>query len=204
MNPVRSILRCVLVSTLLANPLAASSAELPRAKPEQVGLSSQRLDLITDALKADIAAKKIPGAVLLIARRGKVAYFESMGKLDTATDTAMSKDGIFRIYSMSKPITTVAAMMLVEDGKMKLDDPVAMYLPEFAKMTVGVEKPDASGNPALEVVPARRPITVQDLMRHTSGITYGFFGEGLVKKAYNDANLTADNPDNAEFARRIA
>ena len=204
MIPIQSILRCALVSALLANPLAAISAELPRAKPEQVGLSSQRLDMITETLKADIAAKKIPGAVLLIARRGKVAYFESAGKLDTATDTAMSKDGIFRIYSMSKPITTVAAMMLVEDGKIKLEDPISMYLPEFEKMTVGMEKPDANGNPSLEMVPARRPITVQDLMRHTSGITYGFFGPGLVKKAYNDANLMADNPDNAEFSRRIA
>ncbi len=204
MNHFRSILCRALVGVALSIPLVAISAELPRAQPEQVGLSSQRLDMITEALKADIAAKRIPGAVLLIARRGKVAYFESVGKLDVATDTAMGKDGIFRIYSMSKPITTVAAMMLVEDGKMKLDDPVAMYLPEFAKLNVGVEKPDASGNPALEVVPARRPITVQDLMRHTSGITYGFFGPGLVKKAYNDANLTADNPDNAEFSRRVA
>ncbi len=116
----------------------------------------------------------------------------------------MAKDSIFRIYSMSKPITTVAAMMLVEDGRLKLDDPIALYLPEFAKMNVGVEKPDATGKPALETAPARRPITVQDLMRHTSGITYGFFGPGLVKKAYNDANLNAGDPDNAEFSRRIA
>ena len=184
-------------------PLLAA-AELPRATPEQVDLSSARLGLITDALKADVAANKIPGAVLLIARRGKVAYFESVGKLDAASNVPMGKDSIFRIYSMSKPITTVAAMMLVEDGKLKLDDPIALYLPEFTKMAVGVEKPDASGQPSLEAVPARRPITVQDLMRHTSGITYGFFGPGLVKKAYNDANIGADDPDNAQFSQRIA
>ena len=188
----------------LALPLFAAAADLPRATPEQVDLSSQRLGLITEALKADVAANKIPGAVLLIARRGKVAYFESVGKLDAATSLPMGKDAIFRIYSMSKPITTVAAMMLVEDGKLKLDDPISLHLPEFAKMTVGVEKPDASGQPSLDTVPARRPITVQDLMRHTSGLTYGFFGPGLVKKAYNDANIGADDPDNAQFSQRIA
>ena len=193
----------LLVPTL-ALPLFAAAGDLPRATPEQVDLSSARLGLITETLKADVAANKIPGAVLLIARRGKIAYFESVGKLDAATNVPMGKDSIFRIYSMSKPITTVAAMMLVEDGKLKLDDPIALYLPEFAKMTVGVEKPDASGQPSLEVVPARRPITVQDLMRHTSGITYGFFGPGLVKKAYNDANIGADDPDNAQFSQRIA
>ena len=192
----------LLVPTL-ALPLLAA-AELPRATPEQVDLSSARLGLITETLKADVAANKIPGAVLLIARRGKVAYFESVGKLDAATSVPMGKDSIFRIYSMSKPITTVAAMMLVEDGRLKLDDPIALYLPEFAKMTVGVEKPDASGQPSLETVPARRAITVQDLMRHTSGLTYGFFGPGLVKKAYNDANIGADDPDNAQFSQRIA
>ena len=190
-------------SAALALPLFAA-AELPRATPEQVDLSSGRLGMITETLKADVAANKIPGAVLLIVRRGKVAYFESVGKLDAATSVPMGKDSIFRIYSMSKPITTVAAMMLVEDGKLKLDDPIALYLPEFANMTVGVEKPDASGQPSLETVPARRPITVQDLMRHTSGITYGFFGPGLVKKAYNDANIGADDPDNAQFSQRIA
>ena len=190
-------------SAALALPLFAA-AELPRATPEQVDLSSARLGMITETLKADVAANKIPGAVLLIVRRGKVAYFESVGKLDAATSVPMGKDSIFRIYSMSKPITTVAAMMLVEDGKLKLDDPIVLYLPEFANMTVGVEKPDASGQPSLETVPARRPITVQDLMRHTSGITYGFFGPGLVKKAYNDANIGADDPDNAQFSQRIA
>ena len=191
-------------SAALALPLLAIGGELPRSAPEQVDLSSQRLGMITDMLKADVASKRIPGAVLMVARRGKVAYFESVGKLDAATDAPMGKDGIFRIYSMSKPITTVAAMMLVEDGKLKLDDPIALYLPEYARMTVGVEKPDASGKPALETSPARRPITVQDLMRHTSGLTYGFFGPGLVKQAYNEANLNAGDPDNAEFSRRVA
>jgi CubicO group peptidase (beta-lactamase class C family) len=142
--------------------------------------------------------------VLLVARGGKVAWFEPIGRLDPTAGTPMPRDGIFRIYSMSKPITTVAAMMLVEDGRMKLDDPISMYLPEFAKMTVGVEKPGTDGKPMLETVPARRPITVHDLMRHTSGLTYGFFGPGLVKQAYNAADLLANDPSNAEFSQRLA
>ena len=204
MTIIRPSLRCLVFCMALVVPLLTTARELPRTTPERVDLSSQRLEMITETLKADVAANKIPGAVLLVARRGKVAYFESVGKLDAAKPAPMTKDAIFRIYSMSKPITTVAAMMLVEDGKLKLDDPISMYLPEFAKMTVGVEKPDANGTSSLDIVPARRAITVHDLMRHTSGITYGFFGPGLVKKAYNDANINSGDPDNNEFSQRIA
>ena len=197
--------RSLVVAALgLATFLPLGAAELPLAKPEQVGLSSVRLQLLADRLKADIAAKKMPGAVLLIARHGKVAYFESMGKLDSTGDAQMRNDAIFRIYSMSKPITTVAAMMLVEDGRLRLEDPISMYLPEFANPVVGVEKPGPDGKPVLETVPARRPISVQDLMRHTSGITYGFFGPGLVKKAYSDAGLFNGDMNNDEFSKRIA
>ena len=184
--------------------LQLHAGDLPKAKPEEVGLSSERLAMITEVLQADVASKKIPGAVLLIARHGKLAYLESVGKVDPATDKPTTVDGIFRVYSMSKPITTVAAMMLVEDGKLNLENPVAMYLPEFAKMMVGVEKPDAGGTPTLELVPARRPISVYDLMRHTSGITYGFFGTGLVKKAYDEARLLQDDQSSAEFSQRVA
>jgi CubicO group peptidase (beta-lactamase class C family) len=105
---------------------------------------------------------------------------------------------------MSKPITTVAAMMLVEEGKLQLDDPLSKYIPAFANVKVGVEKKAEDGAMGLELVAAKRPITIQDLMRHTSGLTYGFFGEGLVKKAYVNANLGEGDPDNAEFAERIA
>jgi CubicO group peptidase (beta-lactamase class C family) len=184
--------------------LHLQAGDLPRAKPEDVGLSSQRLAMITEVLKADVASKRIPGAVLLIARHGKLAYLESVGNLDPSTESPMTADSIFRIYSMSKPITTVAAMMLVEDGKLNLENPVSMYLPEFAKMMVGVEKPDAGGTPTLELVPARRPMSVYDLMRHTSGITYGFFGSGLVKKAYDEARLLQDDMSSAEFSQRVA
>jgi CubicO group peptidase (beta-lactamase class C family) len=197
-------LRTAVLGLGLAIPLLAAAQSLPTARPEQVGLSTERLQMLTDVLKADVAGGKIPGAVLLVARQGKVAWFEPVGKLDPTAGTPMQRDGIFRIYSMSKPITSVAAMMLVEDGRLKLDDPVATYLPEYASMTVGVEKPGADGKPVLDTVPARRPITVQDLMRHTSGLTYGFFGPGLVKQAYNAAGLGDNDPTLAEFSQRLA
>src|SRR5262249_37573073 len=109
------------------------------------------------------------------------------------------------IYSMSKPITTVSAMMLFEEGRFSLNDPLAKYMPQFGHLQVGVEKPDAAGGkPALELVPAKSPITIQDLMRQTSGVTYGFFGAGLVKKAYLEAGVTKGDYTNAEFADRIA
>lgn len=204
MIPVRSIARRNLLGLALALPLLAAAQSLPTASPERVGLSSERLQMLSDVLKADVAAKKIPGAVLLVSRQGKVAWFDAIGKLNAAAGTPMPKDGLFRIYSMSKPITTVAAMMLVEDGKLKLDDPIAMYLPEFATMKVGLEKPCADGKRVLATVPARRPITVHDLMRHTSGLTYGFFGPGLVKQLYNAADLGAGDPTLAEFSQRLA
>jgi len=202
-EPLR-IARRTLLGLALALPLLAAAQVLPSASPERVGLSGERLQMLSNVLKVDVSANKIPGAVLLVARQGKVAWFDAIGKLDAATGAPMPKDGVFRIYSMTKPITTVAAMMLVEDGRMKLDDPIAGFLPEYASMTVGVEKPGADGKPVLETVPARRPITVQDLMRHTSGLTYGFFGPGLVKQAYNAAELGAGDPDNATFSQRLA
>src|SRR5581483_5522742 len=140
----------------------------------------------------------------MIIRHGKIAYFETMGQLDPETKEPMRKDAIFRIYSMSKPITTVAVMMLVEQGKITLDEPIAKYIPAFKQMKVGVEEKDENGKPALTLVDAKKPITIQDLLRHTSGITYGFFGDLMVKKAYVAADVLAGDFDNAEFAERIA
>jgi len=191
-------------AALLA-PAQAQVKELPRAKPEAVGMSSERLARIGATLKADIEAKRIPGVVIIVARHGKVVMYEAMGKLDPAGDAPMTRDAIFRIYSMSKPITTLTAMTLVEEGRLKLDDPVSKYIPSFAKMQVGVEKADPAGGKAtLELVPARRPITIQDLMRHTSGITYGFFGTGLVKTMYSEAKLSDTAMTNEEMADRVA
>src|SRR5262245_4731285 len=182
----------------------AIAEPLPTAAPESVGLSAERLGRITEFLRKDIAKGTIPGAVLLVSRHGKVAYFEAVGRLDPQADSLMGKDAIFRIYSMSKLIVTVAAMMLVEQGKLALSDPVAMYLPEFKDVKVGVEKRDADGKVTLDLVAPARPMTIQDLMRHSSGLTYGFFGEGAVKKAYLEANLGDGDPTTAEFTARLA
>jgi CubicO group peptidase (beta-lactamase class C family) len=195
----------VALSLALSAGVQAQVRDLPRAKPEQVGMSSERLKRITDTLAADIEAKKIPGAVVIVARHGKVVMYEALGKLDPAGSAPMTRDAIFRIYSMTKPLVTLTAMMLVEEGRLQLADPVAKYIPSFAKMQVGVEKADAGGGkPTLELVPVRRQMTVQDLMRHTSGITYGFFGSGLVKAAYNHTELEKDDANNEAYVERIA
>ena len=199
---IRPALPALLLTLLVS--FGALADPLPMTPPESVGLSSQRLQAIGDTLKADIAKGTIPGAILLISRHGKIAYFEAMGSLDPDKKTPMTKDAIFRIYSMTKPITSVAAMMLFVEGKLALGDPVAKYIPAFKDVKVGVEKPGADGKPTLELVASKRPMTVQDLMRHSSGLTYGFFGEGAVKAAYRDANLGEGDPDNAEFADRLA
>jgi CubicO group peptidase (beta-lactamase class C family) len=200
----RVVLLFATFAFLVLVPLAWADG-LPRATPEEVGLSSARLAALTEKLRTDIGQETIPGAVLLIARRGKIAYFKSLGQLDPQTNAPMSKDAIFRIYSMSKPITSVAAMILFEEGRLTLGDPVAKYLPQFAKPQVAVEKPNpAGGPPSIDLVPARQPMSIQDLMRHSAGLTYGFFGEGAVKKLYLEANLFEGDPDNAEFADRIA
>jgi CubicO group peptidase (beta-lactamase class C family) len=181
----------------------AQAQSLAGVKPEQVGLSSERLGRIVTTLRNDTEKGQIPGAILLVARHGKIALFETAGVLDPATKTPMPKDAIFRIYSMSKPIASVAAMILVEEGKLSLGDPVAKYIPQIAEMKVGVEKPGPDGKPTLELVPPRRQMTVQDLLRHTSGLTYGIFGNTLVKKQYLEARLFAGDPTNAEFVDRI-
>jgi CubicO group peptidase (beta-lactamase class C family) len=170
----------------------------PTVAPEEVGLASSRLARLRTVMNQYVADKKIPGGIGLIARRGKVAYQEAFGMSDIEAAKPMRLDTIHRIYSMSKPITSVAVMMLYEEGKFQLNDPVAFYLPAFAKMQVGVEEKDPqTGQPVLKTVPAKRPITIRDLLRHTSGLTYGVFGETLVDKEYRktkgvmDGNLDA-------------
>ncbi len=173
------VLKSLFVSIAVLFALAAGAAtqELPTAKPADVGLSAERLERITQWLRDDSQKGTIPGAVVLIVRNGKVAYFESIGALDPQTKAPMRKDAIFRIYSMSKPITAVAVMMLYEQGKITLDEPIAKYIPAFKNMKVGVEAKGEDGKPKLELTEAKKPITIQDLLRHTSGITYGCFGD---------------------------
>src|SRR5271154_1377337 len=169
----------VLASTLCLLASAAAFAEdpLPRAKPEEAGFSSERLARIGNVLKADIDAGRIPGAVIAIARHGKLVMFEAYGYRDKAASVPMTTDTIFNIASMTKPMTTVGALMLYEQGKLLIDDPLSKYFPKFADMRVAVR--DGSGEPTAETVPANRQITIQDLLRHTSGIIYGGRGTTL-------------------------
>ena len=199
-------LKSLAVSFVLTFALVATVAaqNLPMAKPADIGLSAERLDRITQWLSAEVSKGTIPGAVTMIVRNGKVAYFEAVGVLDPETKAPMPKDAIFRIYSMSKPITSVAIMMLVEQGKLTLDEPVAKYIPAFKEMKVSVEAKGEDGKPEHQLVDAKKPITIQDLLRHTSGLTYGFFGDLLAKKAYLEANIYEGDFDNAEFAERLA
>ena len=198
-------LHSLVVAATLILALPTAFAEGPiTVEPAAAGFTTAGLARIDAYLKNEVARNKIPGAVMMIQRNGKTVYFSTFGVRDPGTEQPMTSDSIFRIYSMSKPITTVAAMMLVEEGKLQLDDPLSKYIPAFANVKVGAEKKDEDGKMVLDTVPAKRPITIHDLMRHTSGITYGFFGEGMVKKAYVDAHLFSGDVDNAEFAERIA
>ncbi len=201
-----AVLRSASLSLAFLFWAAVASAEGPQAiaKPEETGFAPAGLARIDAYLKNEIAGNKIPGAMMIVQRNGKTAYAASLGVRDPATKAPMSEDTIFRIYSMSKPITTVAAMMLVEEGRLQLEDPVAKYIPAFANVKVGVEHKGEDGHVGLDLAPVKRPMTIQDLMRHTSGLTYGFFGEGAVKKAYVEAKLGEGDFDNAEFAERLA
>ena len=192
-----------LVATALA--VFAVIAWSDPAPAESAGSFSRAgLERVGDYIRNEIATGKIPGAILLIQQHGNPVYFENFGVRDVATRLPMSADTIFRLYSMSKPITSVAAMMLVEDGKLKLDDPVSNYIPAFAEAKVGVEKRDDDGRLTLVDEPLERPITIKDLLRHTSGLTYGWYGGDLLRARHADAALYSHDPTNAEFAERIA
>ena len=198
-------LRGIAVAATFFAAVPAAYADGPGvATPGETGFAAEGLARIDAYIKNEIAGNKIPGAIMMIQRNGKTAYYRSLGVRDPGTKEPMTANTIFRIYSMSKPITTVAAMMLVEEGKLQLEEPLSKYIPAFADVKVGVEKKGEDGKMGLDLVAPKRPISIQDLMRHTSGLTYGFFGEGLVKKAYVDANIFAGDVDNAEFAERLA
>ncbi len=193
--------RLLLGLVMAGSVTLAQAAELPRADPASVGLDPDRLAAITRLLKSDVDQHVLPGGVLLVARHGKVAYEEVVGSRDPQAPAPAARDDIYRIYSMSKPITVAAALMLVERGRIALDEPVSKYLPQFASMQVGVPDDSAGG---MHLVPAERPMTIQDLMRHSAGLTYGFFGSSPVKTAYVQAHLNAGDPDNAAFVDRLA
>jgi CubicO group peptidase (beta-lactamase class C family) len=195
----------ILAATLCLMTSTAAFAEdpLPRAKPEDVGLSSERLARIGATLKADIEAGRIPGAVIAIARHGKLVALDAYGWRDKAAGVAMTTDTIFNIASMTKPMTTVGALMLYEQGRILIDDPLSKYFPKFANMRVATR--DASGEPTTETVPANRQITIQDLLRHTSGLIYGGRGTTLVHKMYpGGSSDAARDYDGTAFLDKLA
>jgi CubicO group peptidase (beta-lactamase class C family) len=166
---------------------------LPLAAPEEIGFSSARLARLGAVMRSEIERGRLPGAVALIARRGRLGFFESFGQRDAASGAPMRTDAIFRIYFMTKPITSVAAMMLWEEGRFLLSDPVAKYLPELSDLEVAVER-----GGEIERVPVERDLTIQDLLRHTSGLTYEFRGSGPVHKMYMGAKVYSRAQNSAD------
>jgi CubicO group peptidase (beta-lactamase class C family) len=166
---------------------------LPQATPEDIGLSTVRLARLGSAIRSEIERGRVPGAVALVARRGRLALFESFGQRDPAHADPMAKDSIFRIYSMTKPIVSAAAMMLWEEGRFLLSDPIGKFLPELNQLKVALVR-----GAEIELVDAERPITIQDLLRHTSGLTYEFRGSGPVHKMYTAERIYSRNQSNAD------
>jgi CubicO group peptidase (beta-lactamase class C family) len=194
---LRKILAALAALTFVAGAAAKESGIVE-------GMSMPRLDALGEQIRAEVKDGRLPGAVIMVSRNGKLIYSEAIGAQDPKSNTRMRKDSIFRIYSMTKPIVSVAVMMLVEEGRLALTDPVSNYIPELKGLKVGVEKTDASGAKTLELVPAVREMTVQDLLRHTSGLTYGVFGKSLVKDEYNKVGVDSWNQTNADVMQKLA
>ena len=186
-----------LVSLLLSAFVLAGCAGA--GAPRSTGLDESRLQLLEATVQKDVAAGRIPGAVLAVARDGRVVMHKAIGQQDAAKGVAMRSDSIFRIYSMTKPIVSVAVMMLVEEGRLQLSDPLSQHVPDLKGLRVGVEK-----GGALEIVAAAREPTIQDLLRHTSGFTYGVFGKSLVKDLYGKHDVDGTDHDNAQFVKKLA
>ena len=185
-----------MVTNLIDTP--ALTRSLARVLPGEVGLCGERCTRLLAALQSEVDRQRLPGAVVLVARHGKVALLESLGVQDPATGVPMAADSIFRIYSMTKPIVSVAIMMLMEQGLVLLSDPVAKHLPEFAAQRVAI-----AGNP-LVLRPCARDATVHDLLRHTAGLTYEFMGGSPVHSQYAQARIGSRQRSNAEFSKALA
>jgi CubicO group peptidase (beta-lactamase class C family) len=190
----------VLFLATVSPALAEGTYEIPAG----AHFNPDKLAKVGEFFKNEVATGKIPGAIVLIQQHGKPVYHEFFGVQDTVSKAPLTDKTIFRLFSMTKAITSVVAVKMVDEGKMSLDDPIAKYIPSFANVKVGVEKKADDGTKTLELVPPNRPPTVLDLMRQTSGITYGFYGDSLVRQAYRAANIYAGDYDLAEFAERIA
>jgi CubicO group peptidase (beta-lactamase class C family) len=198
------MLRVLACGTLLLAAVPPVRAEGTFDIPAGAHFNQDKLAKVGAFFRNEVDTGKIAGAIVLIQQHGKPVYHQSFGVQDVVSKAPITDQTIFRLFSMTKAISSVVAMTLVENGKIKLDDPVSKYIPSFADVKVGVEKIAADGTKSLELAPPRRPPTVLDLMRHTSGITYGFYGDSLVRKAYAASNLYGGDFDLAEFAERIA
>src|SRR5579863_8559674 len=185
--------------TAARHAAAPQTPPLPSAKPESLGLSQARLQRLSDAFKREIDKGTIPGATVMVARRGQIAWFEALGKQNPLSPAPMTRETIFRIFSMTKPVVSVGIMMLLEEGHFLLDDPLSKFIPEFASQKVGIEN-----NGKLDLVPLKRQITIQDLLRHTSGITYEHTGNSLVQQLYQQSKVRSRKIDNAEHAALVA
>ena len=186
-----------LALAIAGNAVAQADTQVPKFSPE-------KLERLTGFFDSEVSEGRIPGAIVFLEQAGKQVYFHSFGFRDAATKAPMTPDTIFTLTSLTKPITNFAAMMLIDRGKMGLDDPIAKYIPAFANVRVGEEvkvndKPDH-----LDLVSPVRAPTIRDLMRQTSGITYDYIGGDLIRKVYKDANLFDGKFDNDELANRIA
>ena len=179
---------------------APAARALARVSPEEAGMDSERLDRVTQAMKAFVDEGKLSGAVTIASRDNKLVHFESVGYRDIEAQAPMTPDTLFRIYSMTKPVTGVALMILYEEGKFKLSDPVEKYLPEMKDLQVYAGTDD-DGNMITE--PADHPMTIRELMSHTGGLTYGIFAQSAVDSAYVRAGLLDANMTNAEFVAAL-
>jgi CubicO group peptidase (beta-lactamase class C family) len=205
------LIACLALASLHLTPTASLAEGPVAARPEAVGLAPQRLAAIGKVISADIEQGELPGAVVGVFRKGKLAYFDAFGWQDKPAGRKMDKDAIFRVYSMTKPWTSVAAMMLVEDGRIQLTDPISKYLPAFKDLQVSVATTNpATGAISYSLFAAQREPTVQDLLRHTSGLTYDFVTRNApVKEAYENADLKAlgtairDRVTSAEMVERL-
>lgn len=185
-------------AAMLAGTMARSRAtDIPAP-------SADGLRRITSFFENEVTAGRLPGAIVLIQQHGRPVYFKLFGERDVRTRLSMTPDTIFAIHSMTKPITSLAAMMLIDEGKLALTDPVSKYIPLFAGTKVGMEITKPDGSMALDLVPPIHPVTIRDLMRHTSGITYDYIGGKWVELAYKAAKIFEGHFNNREFADRIA
>jgi CubicO group peptidase (beta-lactamase class C family) len=200
---MKPVLSAFLAGAVALTTQFAAAEDLPVANPADVGLSAQKLAALDARFQAEIDKGAFPGAIITVLRGGHVAHQSVLGQLGQG-DAAMPDDALFRIYSMTKPIVSVAALMLVEQGRLDLSWPLHAYLPAYKSMTVATGDMDADGKPVTRA--ARRPITIQDLLRHTSGLTYGFFGAGPARAAYRGAGIGvgAIPETNIEFANKLA